>query len=316
MRTPIQFSTSEIRGARGPKNVVNEREPYAYLVEDELSASGRIEPVATLFLTNRECPFTCLFCDLWKNTTDETVPEGAIVDQIDFALARLPLARHIKLYNSGNFFDSKAIPPGDLAAIAERVQRFRTVIVENHPRFCTHTMLEFRDQLRGQLEVAMGLETIHPEVLPALNKRMTVEDFDHAAEMLAIGGVALRAFVLLKPPFLEEEEAVEWALKTMEHAFDQGARVCSVIPVRGGNGVMDLLARRKEFAPPMLASLEKVAEAGIAMGRGRVFVDLWDAEKFATCPVCAPARISRLSQMNLTQEILPKIACACGEGIA
>lgn len=316
MRAPIQFSTSEIRAARGPKNAVNAREPYAYLVEEELSASRRVEPVATLFLTNRECPFTCLFCDLWKNTTDETVPEGAIIEQIDFALARLPAARHIKLYNSGNFFDPKAIPPGDLASIAERVQGFRTVIVENHPRFCTDAVLDFRDQLRGQLEVAIGLETIHPEVLPALNKRMTVEDFDHAAEMLAIGGVALRVFVLLKPPFLEEEEGIEWALRTIEHAFDQGARVCSVIPVRGGNGVMDLLARGKEFAPPTLASLEKVAEAGIGMGRGRVFVDLWDAEKFATCAVCAPSRIARLSRMNLTQEILPKIVCACGEGVA
>jgi archaeosine synthase beta-subunit len=295
---------------------VNPREPYAYLVEEELSASGHVEPVATLFLTNRECPFTCLFCDLWKNTTDETIPSGAVLEQIDFALGKLPLARHIKLYNSGNFFDPKAIPPEDLSEIAARVANFRTVIVENHPRFCNDACLHFRDEIRGQLEIAIGLETIHPEVLPALNKRMTVEDFNHAAEMLAIGGIALRTFVLLKPPFMEEEEGVEWALKTIEHAFDQGARVCSVIPVRGGNGVMDLLARGKEFAPPRLGSMEKVLAAGIGLDRGRVFVDLWDAEKFATCPTCAKPRIARLQQMNLTQQIAPKIDCHCGGSAA
>ncbi len=316
MRAPIHFSTNEILAARGPKNAVDPREPYAYLVEEELSASGRVEPVATLFLTNRECPFTCLFCDLWKNTTDETVPEGAIIEQIDFALARLPAARHIKLYNSGNFFDPNAIPAQDLSEIAQRVAQFRTVIVEDHPRFCNDACLHFRDELRGQLEIAIGLETIHPEVLPALNKRMTVEDFDHAAEMLAIGGIALRTFVLLKPPFLEEEEGVEWALKTVEHAFDQGARVCSVIPVRGGNGVMDLLERGREFAPPRLGSIEKAAAAGIGLDRGRVFVDLWDAERFATCSNCAAARIARLSQMNLTQQVPAKIECDCGGSAA
>jgi archaeosine synthase beta-subunit len=316
MWAPIHFSTNEILAARGPKNAVDPREPYAYLVEDELSASGRIEPVATLFLTNRECPFTCLFCDLWKNTTDETIPSGAILDQIDFAVGKLPPSRHIKLYNSGNFFDPKAIPPEDLSEIAALVANYRTVIVENHPRFCNDTCLHFRDELRGQLEIAIGLETIHPEILPALNKRMTVEDFDHAAEILAIGGIALRTFVLLRPPFMEEKEGVEWALKTVEHAFDQGARVCSVIPVRDGNGVMDLLARGKEFAPPTLNSMEKVAAAGIALDRGRVFVDLWDAEKFATCSLCAMARIARLSRMNLTQQVLPKIECECGGSAA
>lgn len=316
MRAPIQFSTAEIRAARGPKNVVTPREPYAYLVEEELSAHRRVEPVATLFLTNRECPFTCLFCDLWKNTTDETVPSGAVLDQIDFALTRLPPARHIKLYNSGNFFDPKAIPPEDLSDIAARVAEFRTVIVENHPRFCTDACLRFRDELHGQLEIAIGLETVHPEVLPALNKRMTVEDFDHAAEMLAIAGIALRAFVLLKPPFLEEEEGLEWALKTVEHAFDQGARVCSVIPVRGGNGILESLAAGGDFSPPSLGSLERVAAAGIELKRGRVFVDLWDAEKFSKCQACATERIARLARMNLTQEIPPKVACECGGSAA
>ena len=92
--------------------------------------------MATLFLTNRECPFRCLMCDLWKHTLEETVPVGAIPAQIDFALERLPPAKHIKLYNSGNFFDPQAIPREDYAEIARRVRSFDTLIVENHPRLC------------------------------------------------------------------------------------------------------------------------------------------------------------------------------------
>src|SRR5262249_40566365 len=134
----------ELRGAKAP---VDPRVPYAFLVEPEVDAKGLVEDVATIFLTNRECPFRCLFCDLWKHTTDERVPVGTIPQQIDHALARLPPARHVKLYNSGNFFDRQAIPPEDYPAIAECVAGFRTVIVENHPKLCSQPCVEFRDLL-------------------------------------------------------------------------------------------------------------------------------------------------------------------------
>lgn len=62
----IDFSTSdrEILAARPAKNAVDPHTPYAYLVEPECSAGRSVEDVATIFLTNRECPFKCLYCDL------------------------------------------------------------------------------------------------------------------------------------------------------------------------------------------------------------------------------------------------------------
>src|SRR5437870_4659618 len=103
------------------------------MVEDERAESGEVVAVATVFLTNRECPWRCLMCDLWRNTVLETVPPGAIPAQIDYALAHLPAARQLKLYNSGSFFDQGAIPSSDYAAIADRARRFDRVIVECHP---------------------------------------------------------------------------------------------------------------------------------------------------------------------------------------
>jgi radical SAM enzyme (TIGR01210 family) len=311
LRTPI--GDAAILAGRGAKNRVDPRVPWAFFVEPERSEAGKIVDVATIFLTNRECPFRCLFCDLWKNTTDEPVPPGAIPAQIDYALARLPPARQIKLYNSGNFFDPLAIPREDYAAIASRVRHFEKVIVENHPRLCGDECLRFAELLEDTpLEIALGLETIHPDVLAALNKRMTVDDFDHAAQFLHTAGIAVRAFLLLKPPLVTDEaEAIEWTLKSIEHAFAAGAGCCSVIPTRGGNGIMEHLQADGQFAPPRLASLERVLEQGIRLARGRVFADLWDAEKLADCAACGPARIDRLRQMNLCQEILPRVACHC-----
>ena len=72
---------------RGPKNRLDPGRPYAFLWEEEVGADGRMVPTATMFLTNRECPYRCLMCDLWKNTLDARVPSGAIAAQIRYALA-------------------------------------------------------------------------------------------------------------------------------------------------------------------------------------------------------------------------------------
>ena len=105
----FEINDSWILCKRGKKNKVDPFKPYAYFVEKERTASGLIENTATIFLTNSECPFRCLMCDLWKNTTDKPVPVGAIPKQIEWTLNKLPQAKHLKLYNSGNFFDGNKI---------------------------------------------------------------------------------------------------------------------------------------------------------------------------------------------------------------
>ncbi len=296
---------------RSPKNQVDEHIPYAFLAEEERAASGAIESVATLFLTNKECPFRCLMCDLWKNTTDEKVKAGSIPAQIAYALDRLPGTKHIKLYNSGNFFDTKAIPPEDYEAIAALLDLFETVIVECHPKLINDRCLTFRDMIKGRLEVAIGLETAHPDVLDKLNKRMSLDEFSQSVRFLNEHGIPSRAFILLKPPFLTEQEGVKWAKRTIDFAFDAGVGCCVVIPTRAGNGAMDVLEAGGFFSKPSLQSLEEVLDYGIALGRGRVFADVWDLDIFADCPKCLDARKKRLETINLHQKPMPEISCVC-----
>ena len=305
-----RFTDRQILALRPGRNRVDPRRPYAFLVEPECNAHGEVVDVATLFLTNRECPFRCLMCDLWKNTLTEPVSPGDIPEQIRWGLEQLPPAREIKLYNSGNFFDRQAIPPADYEPIAERVRGFETVIVENHPSLCDAACERFRDLVTpAKLEIALGLETCHPELLATLNKRMTLDDFDRAAETLRTAGIRIRAFLLLKPPFLVESEAVDWALRSIDYAFDRGVNCAAVIPTRAGNGIMDQLAQEGRFTPPSGRSLEQVLELGLKKSRGRVFVDLWDAERFFACEFCREKRIARLEQMNLRQTVLSPVDC-------
>ena len=378
--------------ARRPlRNPVDPRRPYAFLLEEERAESGEVVSVATIFLANRECPWRCLMCDLWKNTLTETVPVGAIPAQIDYALKRLggpgcnpkpaktgraqvrdkvelaqtvkiPLSpsdgqrgvppinltrrstdftgapiKQIKLYNSGSFFDPRAIPPEDHEAIAHRVAAFERVIVECHPALIGESAPRFRGvlmnpnvtssgrstsrrdgghlpptRLGGEgptLEVAMGLETAQPNVLAKLNKRMTLEQFRRAAESLRENEIPLRVFVLVKPPFLDEIEALRWARRSVDFAFDCGAAAVSLIPTRFGNGALETLARRGEFSPPKLSTLEAALEYGIRLKRGRVFADLWDLEIFSDCAECFQERCGRLHRVNLEQALRPPVVC-------
>lgn len=301
----------ELRSAR---SALNPREPYGFFAEDERAANGQIVPVNTILLTNRECPFRCVMCDLWRNTLAESVPVGAIPEQIDFALPRLPRTRVIKLYNSGSFFDPKAIPVEDYGAIAIRLRNFDRVIVESHPALVSERVLEFRDLLAGKLEIAMGLETAHEGVLAKLNKRMTLSQFAAASDFLQRNQIEMRAFILVQPPFMLPEESLHWAQRSVEFAFDCGATAATLIPTRGGNGAMEALASGGEFVPPTLDFLESALESALKVKRGRVFADLWDVKRKSECVLCFDARLARLRAMNLTQECTPAVCCERCEG--
>ena len=313
---PQSESTNWITAQRPARSAnLDPFKPHAFFLEEERADSGRIVPAATILLTNRECPWRCLMCDLWKNTLTHTVPPGAIPSQIDFAVSRLDVwPEQVKLYNSGSFFDAAAIPHADYPAIAQRVAFAGHVIVESHPRLVGAKALRLRDLLSGSLEVAMGLETAHPEVFPRLNKRFSLAEFSSAAEFLRTAEIAVRAFILVNPPFLNEEDGIEWAVKSAEFAFDCGAAVVSLIPTRTGNGAMDTLLESGKFVPPRLSTLERAQEQALNLRRGRVFADTWDLERFSQCRSCLEKRRQRLHIVNLTQQPLARIECpVCGE---
>jgi hypothetical protein len=169
--------------------------------------------------------------------------------------------------------------------------------------------------LRGRLEVAMGLETIHQVAAERLNKRLTLPRFDRAAASLRAEGIDIRAFVLLGVPHVAPEESVEWTVRTVEHAAAQGAAVVSIIPVRGGNGEMERLAATGEFTPPTLSQLEDALDGCAHIPGAAVTADSWDVEKFARCDTCLAARKERLCRINVSGRPEPRIACgACGGG--
>jgi hypothetical protein len=165
--------------------------------------------------------------------------------------------------------------------------------------------------LSPELHIALGLETVHPKVLPFLNKHMTLEDFSNSANFLTKQDIHTRAFILLRPPLLSESDGIYWAERSIDFAFSSGVECCTIIPVRSGNGVMDFLIKKGDFSLPDIRSLETVLEYGIGLKSGRVFADVWDLAIFSNCSRCFDKRSRRLVEMNLSQKIVTPISCEC-----
>jgi len=306
-----------IRGLRPPKPFVDPWRAHGSLIEDERRPNGTVERALTVFLAGAECPFTCSFCDLWRWTIDGPTPRGALPAQLAEVLRSLdahpaPLGR-LKLYNASNFFDRRAVPADDVPAIAALAAPFAGVTVESHANTVGPLTLELAGQLPGRLEVAMGLETIHPVGAAHLNKRLDLGRFDRATRFLSDNDIDLRVFVLLGAPYIPFDESVEWTVRTVEYAAERGASIVSIIPVRDGNGEMDRLRSLGHVSAPTLSQLEATLDRCLTFAPAVITADLWDVDRLVSCAACAAARVERLRRVNLTGRAEAAIACPiCG----
>ena len=310
----VATADARIRRLRPPKPRVDPYTAHGALIEEERRPDGRRETALTIFLAGAECPFTCSFCDLWRYTIDGPTPPGALATQVEKVLnATAAHPDRVKLYNASNFFDRRAVPLADRDRLAALAEPFAAVTVESHVNTIGAETLAFARRLRGRLEVAVGLETIHPKASSRLNKRLELPRFDAAARVLADHGIDLRVFVLVGAPHVPPAESVAWTIRTVEYAVQRGASVVAIIPVRGGNGELERLESLGEFTPPALSQLEAALDGCLAFTTCVVTADSWDAERFAPCDMCRVARIERLQRINVTGRPEPRVDCtACG----
>jgi hypothetical protein len=243
-------------------------------------------------------------CDLWKNTLTESVQPGEIPLQISYALNQLPPAESIKLYNSGNFFDPKAIPYADHREIAELTHHFSNVIVENHPRLCTNVCNDFMNLINpASFEIAIGLETCHEPSLKWLDKSFELRDFEMAVKLLRNSGIYVRVFLLLGLPGLSREDSIEWTLRSIAYAANLGADCFSIIPTRSDSPAFQKSKEDGSFFEPTGDQIEETFERALQLKAGRVFMDLWDAKRFFSTSSSTELRIKRIESMNLHQKV-------------
>ncbi|GAA3860489.1 archaeosine biosynthesis radical SAM protein RaSEA [Haloarcula argentinensis] len=170
----------------------------------------------------------------------------------------------IKIYTSGSFLDEREVPAETRQAIAETFADRERIVVESLPDFVDEeTVGDFVD-VGLETDVAVGLETATDRVRhDCVNKYFDFADFEAASEAAQAAGAGVKAYLLMKPPFLSEAEAVEDMKRSVRRcAAVDGCHTVSMNPCNVQRYTMvEELYHDGGYRPPWLWSVAEVLES-------------------------------------------------------
>lgn len=259
-------------GRRGRRRPKDPRRWVTTWREREL-LDGEVVDALVAVLQTRGCSHErerggCTMCGYAEDTPQRPPSVEELLAQVDQVARRREGARWVKLYTSGSMLDPEEVPGEVLGAIVAAFDDVDRLTVESRAEHVTEERVEAMGNPR-RTEVAIGLESACDQVLEgSISKGMSFGEFERAAAQVKGAGAALRAYVLLKPPFLTEAEAIEDSVEATARAASAGATTVSINPVNvQGGTLVDFLHHRGEYEPPWLWSvLEVLRLADTALG--------------------------------------------------
>ncbi len=162
--------------------------------------------------------------------------------------------KKVKLFTSGSFLDPKEVSPDCAKKIISFLseKEISEVTLESRPEYVEEEYLEELKENNGlQIEVAIGLESSNNKILKhSINKGFTFENFLSASEVLKKLGIINKAYLMIKPPFLTEKEAIYDAINSAK-SIENIADVISFNPMTvHKNTLVEYLWNKGEYSPP------------------------------------------------------------------
>jgi archaeosine synthase beta-subunit len=224
----------------------------------------------------------CFDCEhsVADTTLGRAVSASDFIEQFEIEYERLvPFYDYpiLCLYNEGNFFRESELPRLARSHMLKRIGEtagIKRVIIESLPDTLTPSVLrDARDLLGGkELEIGIGLESSDPLVRElCVNKPYDLPVFERAVrEVKNVGGRVL-AYVLLKPCFLSERQAIRDAIATIHYAKSVGVDVVSLEPVNpSGHNMSGALAALGMHRSPWFWSVIEVLRAAYGLIECRI----------------------------------------------
>lgn len=224
-------------------------------------ADGRTVDAQVIIMRTNGCCWAkagsggCTMCG-YRSASMTDVTEEDLNKQIDLALSKYKGEPFVKIYTSGSFFDTGEIPLGIRDRIFREYSGCRRILVESRPEFLTKDLVS---TLPGTLTVALGLESSDEEVLrTSVNKGFTAAQSKAAGELLKDGGIGVRTYLLLKPPYMTELDAIDDSVRSARFA-DPFSDEISINPLNVQHATaVERLWKRGEFRSPWIWSLIEV----------------------------------------------------------
>jgi radical SAM enzyme (TIGR01210 family) len=260
-----------MRGIRSRKNeTYDPHEPTRVWIDEDQTPDG-VSQSLTIILNTGGCRWAraggCTMCGYVAESVEGgSVTHDALMNQIDACLAHErenadDPADLIKIYTSGSFLDEREVGAESRRAIADTFADRERIVVESLPDFVDRGKLaDFTDHGLAT-DVAVGLETATDRVRhDCVNKYFHFEDFVDATGEADAADAGVKAYLLLKPPFLSEREAVEDMVASVRRC----AEYCHTVSMNPCNvqryTMVDDLYFQGGYRPPWLWSVAEVLE--------------------------------------------------------
>lgn len=169
----------------------------------------------------------CSMCGFWAETTQRkyTISTSDFVSQFLNLFGRLDITAYpiISLYNAGSLFNDEEMPFEALEYIIRQLSQCSTVKqieLESRLEYITREKICRLQRLLSHqaLVVGTGLESSNTTIRElCINKQIDLREFERYIEWSRQLGVSSRIYVLMKPPFLTEQEAIEDVIATTQY---------------------------------------------------------------------------------------------------
>jgi radical SAM enzyme (TIGR01210 family) len=234
----------------------------------------------------------------------------SVEDKIDGSL--------VKLFTSGSFLDKNEVPERARDEILSSLSgKASKVIVETRPEFVTDKTMQEAKKYVARLEIAVGLETSSDKIrIECINKNFLFKDFVRASETAKKYGVTTKAYLLLKPPFLSEKDALEDIVKSvLDAAPYAGAISINLCNVQRGTIVEELFMKRV-YRPPWLWTIVEAIKRVHGKTGSVIMSDplaAGSARGPHNCYRCDAAFADAIRKYSLTQDIsvFDSLHCDC-----
>jgi hypothetical protein len=311
--------TPKIKDTRKPVRVWSEK--------DYLEEFGIVDAFV-MILRTRGCSWAiksgCTMCGYFNDSAWRNVSANDLLSQFNLAMGNYSGEKIVKIFTSGNFLDDKEIPKTVRDEIIFRLaKKAAKISIETRPEYVKEKkLLEIKKLLdNSDLEISIGLESANDKVLEySINKGFKFTDYEKAAKIVLENDLKLKTYLLIKPPFLCEKDAIEDCLYSAKKIMHfQG--IISLNPVCiQRNTLTEYLWRNKEYRPPWLWSIVEILKnlGKIRKKNIRIQCDVvaGGRERGAhNCGRCDNLVLESIKKFSLSQNIkvFEDIYCNCKE---
>jgi len=290
--------------------------PEALWKEDDQIDGERVRAMVVIFRTTG-CWWSrkagCLMCG-YNQVSDPNITAEDLRAQLQGALARYEGEKMVKIYTSGSFLDDREVPPEVRTDIFEAFAPSERILFESRPEFVTDESLRTLPQ--AKVQVALGLESANDEVLAkSIRKGFKVADYEQAARCLTENQVPSRTYLLLKPLFMTERQAMDDTIRSIEFAAPFSESI-SINPLNvQRDTVVESFFRRGDFRPPWIWSLIEVLKAGKVLTDARVFSSPSGGgtpRGVHNCGTCDAALLKAVDAFSFSQDVKEFDGLDCG----